>query len=499
MTATLAPCPVPFNLADYVLAPVRTVPDKIALEVVTAAGAQRWSFARLAAAVRCTGTGLLQAGLRPGARVLLRLGNTVDFPVAFLGAAAAGLVPVPSPAALTAPEATRLARLVAPALVIADDTTARPDHPAPVLGLDALRAMRALPPCAWDMGAPDRPGYIVLTSGSSGAPRAVVHAHRAVWARQIMRDGWTGLRAEDRVLHAGAFNWTYTLGTGLLDPWAAGATALVPGPDAPLGLLLRRHGATIFAAVPGVYRRLSADGRARDLPALRHGLSAGEALPAATRTAWQAATDRPVFEALGMSECSTFVSASPDRPAPAGAVGYAQPGRRIAVLDAGGGAHDTGTGTLAVYRSDPGLMLGYLPHPGAAPALPLHGDWFATGDRVCIAPDGAVKYLGREDDMMTAGGYRVAPSEVEAALAATDGVDEIAVTQIAVRDGVEVIAAGYTGTAAPDALQAAAAAGLARYKQPRRYRRLAALPRAGNGKLSRRALRAALEDDHDHA
>ena len=104
--------------------------------------------------------------------------------------------------------------------------------------------MRDLPPCAYDMGAPDRPGYIVFTSGSGGTPRAVVHAHRAVWARRMMWDGWYGLRTDDRVLHAGAFNWTYTLGTGLMDPWAIGATALVVAPGAPMSLLMRRHDAT---------------------------------------------------------------------------------------------------------------------------------------------------------------------------------------------------------------------------------------------------------------
>ena len=64
---------------------------------------------------------------------------------------------------------------------------------------------------------------------TSGRPRAVIHAHRAIWARRLMWDGWYGLRPDDRLLHAGAFNWTYTLGTGLLDPWSIGATALIPG------------------------------------------------------------------------------------------------------------------------------------------------------------------------------------------------------------------------------------------------------------------------------
>jgi hypothetical protein len=87
------------------------------------------------------------------------------------------------------------------------------------------------------MGDPDRLAYLVFTSGSSGEPKAVAHAHRAIWARRMMVQGWYGLTPEDRLLHAGAFNWTFTLGTGLLDPWAIGATALIPAPGVPIEAL----------------------------------------------------------------------------------------------------------------------------------------------------------------------------------------------------------------------------------------------------------------------
>jgi len=487
-----APCPITFNMAAHVLAAGAQVPDKIALEILRASGAERWSFARLEAAVRGTGTGLAALGLPPGARVLLRLGNSVDFPLAFLGAIAVGLVPVPTSTALTTPEITAMAEGLTPALVISDGAAALPDHPAPVLTLDRLRAMRDLPPCSYEMGSPDRAGYIVFTSGSGGTPRAVIHAHRAVWARRMMWDGWYGLRADDRVLHAGAFNWTYTLGTGLMDPWAMGATALVVAPAAPLGLLMRRHDATIFAAVPGVYRQLLQGGKLREMPRLRHGLSAGEKLPEATRAGWRDTTGTEIYEALGMSECSTYISASPTRPAPPGALGYPQDGRRVTVL---GGTE----GILAIHRTDPGLMLGYLGPDGLD--LPLQGDWFVTGDRVMQAENGAITYLGRDDDMMNAGGFRVSPLEVERALADAPGLEDIAVTDVDIRPGVRIIAAFYTAAdpLPEDRLNTFAAARLARYKQPRLYRHLPALPRGANGKLSRRALRALFKADDDNA
>ena len=491
-----APCPAPFNMARYVLDAGSRTPDKIALQILRATGAERWSYARLIAAVRGTGTGLLRAGLEPGDRVLMRLGNSVDFPVAYLGAIAVGLVPVPTSTQLTGPEITRMAALVNPKLVLAGDGVALPDHPAPVLDQTALHAMQELPPCDWHMGDPERLGYIIFTSGSGGTPRAVAHAHRAIWARRMMWAGWYDLRADDRMLHAGAFNWTYTLGTGLMDPWAIGATALIPQSDTILGLMLKRFDATIFAAAPGVYRQILKDQRPLPLAHLRHGLSAGEKLADSVRTAWEAATGTTIHEALGMSECSTYASASPGR---AQAL-FPQEGRRVAVLGADGLPTPRGTdGVLAIHTCDPGLMLGYLTPNGLE--RPLQGDWFLTGDRAVMADDGALAYLGRDDDMMNAGGYRVSPLEVERALSDHPGLSDIACTEVAVKAGVTVIAAFYTGPTAIDAadLQAFAATRLARYKHPRLFVHCATLPRGANGKLSRRTLRETYEGQNDLA
>jgi acyl-coenzyme A synthetase/AMP-(fatty) acid ligase len=312
----------------------------------------------------------------------------------------------------------------------------------------------------------------------------------------MMRAGWDGMAATDRVLHAGAFNWTYTLGTGLLDPWSVGATALIPteGTEAgALPLLLKRHDATIFAAAPAVYRRILAQHPRLDLPRLRHGLSAGEKLSPALRARWETATGRPVHEALGMSECSTFISGSPERAIPQGATGFPQTGRRVAVLAADGHPVPRGTpGELAVSAHDPGMFLGYLGAQDEAKSR-FENEWFRTGDAAEMAEDGAITYLGRLDDMMNAGGVRVSPLEVEAALHDAPGIAEVAVTEVEVKADTTVIAAFYTAGAAAseDALAAFAATRLARYKCPRLWVHLPALPRTATGKIDRRALRAA--------
>lgn len=494
------PCPAPFNLAAYVLEAGLATPNKDALAILSLTGAERVSYAALRAAVLGMGGALQARGLKPGDKVLLRLGNTVDFPICYLGAIAAGFVPVPVAAALTPRELAPMFLDIKPAAILADDALECPDAPAPLIGSALLKEMRAHPPCAPVMGDPDRLAYIVYTSGTSGNPRAVMHAHRAVWARRMMWRDWYGLTRDDRLLHAGAFNWTFTLGTGLIDPWTIGATALIPAEGvAPSALpqLLKRHEATIFAAAPGVFRKILTSDAPVALPKLRHALSAGEKLPAAIAQRWGLATGTAIHEALGMSECSTFISAAPDHPAHPGHSGRPQTGRKLAVLDQAGAVVPRNTpGVLAVHRSDPGLMLGYLGQREETEAR-FKGDWFVTGDMVEMDDAGEITYLGRDDDMMNAGGFRVSPLEVEKAFLELDGIEACAAAEVYVKESVSVVAIFYVSghNFNGETLAEHAITSLARYKQPRLFIRRDTLPVNANGKLNRRALRMAYAAD----
>ncbi len=476
-------------MAAHVLAHADRLADKPALQIVGKT-VETYSFSDISAAVRGTATGLLGMGLMPGDHLLLQLGNTAEFPFTYLGAIAAGIIPVPVSSQLTAPEVASVIATIQPALTIRAKGMAAATGRTADAGV--LHDFWKLPPAPFATGDPNRPAYIIYTSGTSGKPRPVVHAHRAIWARQMMWDGWYGLRADDRLMHAGAFNWTYTLGTGLMDPWSVGATALIPADGIradQLPALLAAHSATIFAAAPGVYRRVLRAGIPA-LPDLRHGLSAGEKLAADYSTDWQTQTGTPIFEAFGMSECSTFISGSPARPAPAGTSGYAQSGRRVALIGPDGPVKRETPGTIAIHRSDPGLMLGYLDAPDETAAR-FQDDWFLTGDVGIMAADGAITYAGRADDMMNAGGYRVSPVEVEDALTAHPNINEAAACAVQVRTGTSVIAAFYvaTGVIEEGAIRAFMAARLADYKCPRIYVACDALPRGANNKLLRRVLR----------
>ena len=480
-------------MTAHVLRKARDCADKTALSVLGTRITSDWTYTELQAAILGTGAGLLESGLAPGNIVLMRLGNTVDFPIAYLGAIAVGLVPVPTSTQLTEVETAEIISELCPAAVLRDPGVSCAPHPQQISLAELIR-MRSLPPAPIAMGDPNQLAYVVYTSGTSGKPRAVAHAHRAIWARQMMVDGWYGLRYSDRLCHAGAFNWTYTLGTGLMDPWTIGATALIPEPRTDvddLPSLLEQNRATLFAAAPGIFRKLMQNTDRLTLPDLRHGLSAGEKLSHYLHEQWVQVTGTELFEAYGMSECSTFISSNPSHPARGDALGQPQPGRRIAIVGPDGPVPQGQEGTIAVHRDDPGLMLTYLNASAEATAR-MQGNWFLTGDQGAMAADGQIIYLGRDDDMMNAGGYRVSPIEVEAALSPHPGITQVGAATVEVKRDTSIIVAFYTGPEQLDeaVLRTYVSEKLARYKQPRTFVHLSALPTGGNGKLLRRALPA---------
>lgn len=496
--------PPRFNAARYCVAEnARLRGDKTALVMVGEGDAvNRLTYAEVDRAVRGIAAGLLALGLKPGDRVMIRMGNEADYVLVYFAALAAGLVALPSSPQLTADEAAFLMENAGVAAVVVGAGFAKPAEARGRLWLDAgdIAAMKAgapLPDYA-DTAAED-PATLVYTSGTTSRPKGVLHAHRAVWGRRPMHAHWLGLTETDVMLHAGTMNWTYTLGVGITDPWACGATAVLYNGPRDRGVwpgLIDRYGATIFAAVPSVFRQILkyADLDACDLSRLRHGVTAGEALSPDLLDDWTGITGIPLYEALGMSEVSTYVSSGPTIPVRPGSPGRPQPGRCVAILPAEGEPVPLPagqTGLLAVHRSEPGLMLGYWRRPEEEAAV-MRGDWFAGGDLASLDLDGYLWFHGRNDDLMNAMGYRVSPVEVESALADHPDVAEVGVAELPVRADVRVIAAFVVprpGTAPEaEALIAWCHERLAGYKCPREIRFLEALPRTANGKVQRKRL-----------
>ncbi|MES0884983.1 class I adenylate-forming enzyme family protein [Roseibium sp. SCP14] len=491
------------NLAHYCLANAAPDPEKTALEVVGADGKvlEEWTFGQLNNTVLSIASGLRATGLQSGDRILLRIGHSSDFPLLFFGAIAGGFVPVPTSAQLTASEVSSILTDSAAGLVLHDGVTIVPvDAGVPLLGPDGIEDLKKFAPGEFVQTGDDDPAFLIYTSGTSGQPKGVLHAHRAAAARKPMYQGWYGITPADRLLHAGAFNWTYTLGVGLMDPWANGATSIVyDGPRDPdvWPRIIEASKATLFAAVPSLYRRLLKYGNVvpASFPSLRHGLTAGEALPAGLYQEWKDRTGRELFEALGMSEISTYLSSGPNVAVRPGSPGKPQKGRKVAILSEKGDtavlAQGNETGLLAVHREEPGLMLGYWNRPEETRDA-FRGDWFLTGDRAQEDDDGYIWYQGRADDLMNSFGYRVAPEEVERALSAHPDVQEIAVTEVSVRSGVSLITAFVVphdlDTFDINELAGFATRSLAEYKRPKDYRIVDRLPRTASGKVRRKAL-----------
>ncbi len=183
------------------------------------------------------------------------MGNSLDYALVFLAANAIGAVPIPASPMLTAREVAGLLADSGARLIAWDGLLDLPDRNDPrLLPPDAIARLKTSPRGSYAATAADDPGYLIYTSGTSGKPKGVLHAQRAVWGRRPMYQGWYGITPDDVVLHTGAFNWTYTLGTGLFDPFANAATSIVYTGERDIAVwqrLIGEFGATILASVPG--------------------------------------------------------------------------------------------------------------------------------------------------------------------------------------------------------------------------------------------------------
>ncbi len=498
----------PLNLARYCLEASALDParaDRPAFTFVDAeTGDRTWTYAEVWQRIEAIGRGLLARDLERGERVLVRLPHSPDYAFAFFGASLAGLIPIPASPMLTDEEAEFLLddsgamAIVAPAELHPagfGGVTVTPEELADLDGPDPLPETDA-----------EDPAFLIYTSGTTSTPKGVLHAHRTVRGRALMREGWQGFEAGDVTLHAGTLNWSYTLGVGLMDAWAAGAHAVLRGGTTERDTWPReieRLGVTIFIAVPTVYRQLLKYGRPEehDLSSLRHVLCAGEPLAPALYAEWRERVGTEMYESLGMTEVSTYISSGPVTPVRPGTPGRPQPGRRVAILEEDSDSMEPvpagEVGLLAVHRSDPGLMLRYWNRPEEEAAV-FRDDWFIGGDRAAIDADGYVHFHGRADDVIKSFGYRLSPVEIEAALESHPAVAEAAVVGFAVDDQKTLVTACVVPTA-PDALEPAeleahASAHLADYKRPHQYRFVDALPRTRNGKVQRSALVEGLRD-----
>ncbi len=489
-------------------------------------GTSSITFAQLAERTSRFAELLRRLGLGAGERVLVRLPNSIDYPAAFLGAMKRGAIAVPTSTLLTAEEVLYLAKDSGAAALVVDKAAwgalrtklagsgirfallCGPGVVECVPGVESIDLDGALAAIdAWGPAADTRtddPAYLVYTSGTTGYPKGVLHGHRSLIGRSPASTYWFDFADEgesasvDRIVHSGKFNWTYVLGSALMDPLYRGKTVIAHegrNEAATWPRLIAKHGATIFIGVPTIYRQIlqKTTFTRSDVPTLRHCMSAGEHLSDEVFGQWKARFGLDIYEAVGMSEFSYYLSQSKFRPIRAGSAGFPQPGHCIRLLDAetlrevGPGEE----GMICVPESDPGLFLEYWNLPEETAKL-KHDGWFLTGDYARYDGDGYLWFLGRRDDIIKSFGYRVSPYEVERVLKSHPAVADCAcVGESAGADKLLVVAyviAHAGASVTPGELLAFGRDMLASYKAPKIVYLAKDFPRTRNGKILRREI-----------
>ncbi|WP_374357655.1 AMP-binding protein [Pseudoduganella danionis] len=470
-----------------------------------------WTYAQLHAQVNRIAHVLRGTlGLETGNRVLLRGANTPMMAACILAVLKAGCIAVPTMPLLRARElAVIAAKAEVNAVLCADSlraevevmdlTAAARQHTVYFGGtgdamLETLMAGQPEAFAATDTAADDV-CLISFTSGTTGIPKGTMHFHRDVLAicdcfpRSVLRS-----EADDIFIGTPPLAFTFGLGGLLLFPLRVGGSAVLLEKLTPETLLvaIEKYRATICFTAPTFYRQMAPLFGRYDLTSLKKSVSAGEALPIATRESWLQASGLTMIDGIGATELlHIFISAAGDQVRP-GATGKPVPGYQACILDQQGQPVGPGViGRLAV-KGPTGCR--YLADARQRDYV-LNG-WNLTGDAYEMDADGYFYYRSRTDDMIISAGYNIAGPEVEDVLLRHPAVAECGVIGRADEERGQIVEAhvvlrsGYA--AAPELvaqLQEFVKAQIAPYKYPRAIRFLPALPRTETGKLQRFKLR----------
>lgn len=435
---------------------------------------RRSTFGELAARVDLLARRLAAGGVRAGDRVATVLGPSGRMVELIHAVQRVGAVLVPLSPRLAPPERERLLALVRPAIVVRE-----PD------------ALDGVPPAAVtvlrDVVDPHAPHTIVFTSGTSGAPKGVVLTHANHAASAAGARARLGFGPEDRWLACMPLCHVGGLGIVVRSVRVGCAVVVHSGFDAEAFVrTVADERVTIVSVVAAMLARVL-DVSACDpaaLASVRCVLVGGGPLPPVVLERARAA-GVPVAQTYGLTEAASMVAAdAPGAAMEAGRVGTAIPGAALRIDRAEG----DGVGEILVR----GAMVtpGYFEDP-AATAAALEAGWLRTGDLGRLDEDGALHVAGRRSDLVVSGGENVHPAEVEAVLLAHPAVADAAVYGVPDDTWGERIEAKVVFREAPvdaDALAAWCAARVARFKVPKAFHPVPALPRTASGKHARAAL-----------
>ena len=464
---------------------------------------------------------LASHGLEHGERILIRLPNSIEYPVSFFGAIKFGAIAVPTSTLLSASEVAYLAKdsgakvLVTEKSMWSELSDELKDSQVTLVLLcgegeigkdgqftliDLTQALEKQDNAfeCHQSGVND-PAYLVYTSGTTGYPKGVLHAQRALLGRLPASKFWFDLddTTTERIMHSGKFNWTYVLGSALMDPLLHGHTVIAyegKNDAHTWPTLIKKHECSIFIGVPTIYRQIvqKTDYDGSDLPSLKHCMSAGEHLSDEMQSVWKERFGRPIYEAIGMSEVSYYISQHKDAEVLPGAAGFVQPGHYVELLDFNYQAVPAGEeGMICIREEDPGLFLNYW-NLADATSEARHDGWFFTGDYARQDENGYIWFLGRKDDIINTFGFRVSPHEVERVIKAHQAVaDCVAIGEEIGTDKtlVSICVIKEAGAdISEDELLDYGLKKLAKYKAPKKVHFMESYPRTKNGKVLRKQL-----------
>jgi long-chain acyl-CoA synthetase len=509
------------TVADLVARAAERAGDRLAL----LSGPATLTWAELDALVDRAGSALRRLGLATGDRVVLQLGNSVDFPTLYFGALRAGLVAVPANTGYTGPELAHLledsgagALVTSSVHVIAEAgalrtgglrhvVVAAPSGPDGTLPLPGLLTEAADPAYRHEPRSPEDLAVLGYTSGTSGRPRGAMLTHRALLANleQCAALWPSPVLPSDVVLLAVPLFHAYGLNPALGLLARAGATGVLVDHFDPAETLelITRHGVTAVPAVPAMYVRWVAEPElASAFAGVRMATSGAAPLPPATLLALDQA-GIAVYEGYGLTEAAPVVTSTLVGGVPKpGSVGRALPGVELRLGGADGEPEgEDGPGELdlvgpgggpgEIVVRGPNLFSGYWPDGADGPDAE---GWWATGDVAYADDDGDLHLVDRRTELILVSGFNVYPAEVEAVLAAHPGVAEAAVIGRPDPERGDETVLAYV-VAAPDAAPSErellewAARSLARFKLPATVEFVPELPHTATGKVIKSRLR----------
>jgi benzoate-CoA ligase len=521
--SSVEPPPEAFNFAAHLLDANAGRPNKAAF--IDDVGAM--TYGELDNRARKFAAALKERGVKREERALILMQDCADWPVAFLGAMLAGVIPVAVNTLLTADDlaymlehsraqAALVSGAVKPALKAA---LAKSDHevqtvvvsrPAQPLGADEIEfgdfLAGATPLTKPARSHADDPAFWLYSSGSTGRPKGTVHSHaNPYWTTELYGKAILGLQESDVCFSAAKLFFAYGLGNALTFPLAVGATALLmaerPTPEAVFKRWLGGVGdvkPTVFYGAPTGFAGMLASNLLpkREDVSLRLVSSAGEALPAEIGERFKRHFGVDIVDGIGSTEMlHIFISNRPDK-VRYGSTGWPVPGYLIELRGEDGRVVADGEpGDLYIHGPSAALM--YWGNR-AKTRETFEGHWTKSGDKYIRNPDETLTYAGRSDDMLKVGGVWVSPFEVEATLVQHPSVLEAAVIGAPDADGLiktKAFVVLKQGAAADEEeLKGFVKDRLAPYKYPRSIAFIAELPKTATGKIQRFRLREQEQD-----